>query len=133
LAVCSEAVLAQQPDDCLRRVATPERDQGQRRYLDLRVEVATLEAWPVDQRQGAGQRLLRPTHPRRKHVRVAVRPAHASARATRREVRPLDVTEALVVEALGQRASAILEDMDWSVLTVQERALVSNLVERRTG
>src|SRR4051794_27127241 len=63
-------------------------------------------------------------------MRVAVRPAHAAAGRSRREMRPLHMAEILVVERVGQRAAMILEGVDWAVLGVENRAMIADFRER---
>ena len=63
-------------------------------------------------------------------MRLAVRPAHAAADRSRREVSPLHVAEILVVESVGQGAAVILEGVDRAVLGVEQGAEVADLAER---
>ena len=51
---------------------------------------------------------------------MAIGPAHAPTGTTRCEVRPLYVTEVLIVEGFGQRDAPILEEMDWPMLAVKK-------------
>src|SRR5829696_5612990 len=93
------------------------------------MQVAPSKTRPIDQRQKAPKRALRLPHTLGEDMRLAVRPTHPATSSTRSDVSPLHVPKIFVIERLGQRSAVILEDMNWTVLCIQQRSSIMDFVQ----
>src|SRR5690348_8771441 len=111
-AIRTERVGAQQPEQCLHRVAAGKDCNSIAVDADRSVQVAPLEARPVYQREKPSQGSLSAPHAGRQRMRLAVRPAHATAGGARGEMGPLHMPEIFIVERVRQCHTMVFEGMD---------------------
>ena len=130
-AIGTDGVAAKQIDDGLLVVAAGEQ-MGSTVGSDRARQRPAAKTNPVDQRKKIGQRPLGEAHPDRELVRMTIGPPHPATRPAGRQVRPLDVTEILVIEPRGECDAVIFEGVDRPVLAVEEGAAVGDLGQRLT-